>query len=272
MTMATPRNASVINAFDILRLIAAEGAELTLDRIAERLGLSRAATHRLIATLQDTGAVIRLHRNAYMPGPVIAELGAAVDITGALATMAREPVRRLVRGLQEVVHLGAFDGEMVTYLVKGSPRRKTIVPTEEGTQLEAYSSGVGKALLAYLPDPDLDQYLSDAPFVALTDHTITDPEAMRAALAEVRMRGYAMDAEEVIPGLTCLAVPILSPSGQAVASLSVSAATERFTPAFRDDALVMLCAEVGGLATRLFGSSGAATSGWGQVGAHRTKA
>ena len=249
----TPRNNSVHNAFAILRLIDAAGPGLSLADMAERLNLSLAAVHRLVSTLQQEGAVVRAGRNAYMLSPGLGELGAHVDNTAVLHALAQVPVKRLVRQLDEVVHLGTFDGEMVTYLVKGSPRKKTIPPTREGTQLEAYSSGVGKALLAWLPDNELDQYLSEAPFVALTERTITDPDAMRAALAEVRHRGYAMDDEEVVPGLTCMAVPVLSPSGYAIASLSVSCETETFTKDFNQTARAALTAEARSLSEKLFG-------------------
>ncbi len=245
----------MVNAFAILRLIGARGPELSLADMAAALDLSPAAVHRLVATLQDVGAVVRLKRNAYSLSPGLGDLAGAVDATAVLTALARAPVKRLVQALDEVVHLGAFDGEMVTYLVKGTPRKKTIVPTREGTQLEAYSSGVGKALLAYLPGDELDDYLSSAPFIALTDHTITDPEAMRAALAQARAQGYAMDEEEVVPGLTCLAVPILAPSGRAIASLSVSGATAAFTPAFHAKALEVLWAEALDLRVTLFGKA-----------------
>lgn len=251
----TPRNASVMNAFEILRLISARGPELSLADMAEALGLSPASVHRLVATLQAVGAVVRLKRNSYSLSPGLADLAATIDTTTVLSTLSREPVKRLVQELGEVVHLGTFDGEMVTYLVKGNPRKKTIVPTREGTQLEAYSSGVGKALLAHLPENALDAYLSSAPFVALTENTITDPDAMRQALAAVRTRGYAMDKEEVVPGLTCLAVPLIAPSGRAIASLSVSGATENFTPAFRKKALAALDREARTLTTMLFGKT-----------------
>ncbi|RMF08389.1 MAG: IclR family transcriptional regulator [Alphaproteobacteria bacterium] len=257
----TPKNASVVNAFQILRLIGARGPELSLADMARTLDLSPAAVHRLVATLQEVGAVVRPRRNAYRLSPGLADLAEAVDTTAVLTALARAPVRRLVQTLGEVVHLGTFDGEMVTYLVKGSPRKKTIVPTREGTQLEAYSSGVGKALLAHLPEPELDAYLSSAPFIPLTEHTITEPGAIRAELAKARRDGYAMDNEEVVPGLTCLAVPILAPSGRAIASLSVSAPTEVFTPEFRRTALENLQGEVRTLESRLFGRMGAGDPG-----------
>lgn len=249
----TPRNNSVHNAFAILRLISTPGFDLSLAQMAERLGLSLAAVHRLVSTLQQEGAVVRAGRNAYMLAPGLAELGAQVDTTAVLYALAQAPVKRLVRRLGEVVHLGTFDGEMVTYLVKGKPRKKTISPTQEGTQLEAYSSGVGKALLAYLPDEELDRYLSGAPFVSFTDRTITAPDIMREALIEARDRGYAMDDEEVVPGLTCMAVPVLSHTGRAIASLSVSAESKNFTEAFKTEALASLKEEAKALSAALFG-------------------
>lgn len=250
----TPRNSSVLNALRILRLVSAEGPALSLDLIARRLDLSRAAAHRLLTTLQEEGAILRLKRNLYAVGPGLAEIAANADIPAILAAVGRDMVRRLARELDEVVHLGHLERGMVTYLVKGRPRRKATVPTEEGTQLEAYSSGLGKVLLAHLPPQDLEDYLASGPFVAFTEHTITDPAAIRRALDDVKRQGFATDEEEVMPGLTCLAVPVPRPVGGAVAAFSVSGASERFTPAFRARARATLKAAADELSARLYGA------------------
>lgn len=250
----TPRNSSVVNAFKVIRLVGAEGPVLTLDVIAQKLDLSRAAAHRLLTTLQEEGVILRLKRNLYAIGPGLTEIAATADLPAALAALGRAPVQKLARDLDEVVHLGVIDGEMVTYLVKGQPRRKTVVPTEEGTQLEAYSSGIGKVLLAHLPAQDLEDYLASGPFVAFTDHTVTEAKAIRSALQTVKQRGFAMDEEEVMPGLTCLAVPVPTPAGGAIAAFSVSGATAHFTDPFRARAYAALREEADRLARVLYGA------------------
>lgn len=249
----TSLNASVLKAMEILRLIARDGPVLTLAEMASRLKMSRAAVHRLVTTLEHTGAVIRLRRNQYVLGLSLRQLVRTGDDASTLSSVVRPVARRLMRLLGEVVHLGTFDGDMVTYLVKEAPRRKSMVPTAEGTQLEAYSSGIGKVLLAHLPAEALERYLSDAPFIPLTERTITDPDTMRVALYHIRAQGYAMDDEEAVPGLTCLAVPILNPMGGAIAALSVSAPTARFDSDVKGKALSMLQDEARVLTGKLFG-------------------
>lgn len=73
-----------------------------------------------------------------------------------------------------------LENDMVTYLVREGAEARTIF-SEENKQLEAYCSGIGRMLLASLPEPDREAYLAEGPFVALTERTITDPAELRAA-------------------------------------------------------------------------------------------
>src|SRR5690606_3592173 len=111
------------------------------------------------------------------------------------------------RRFQRTVHLAVFEADMVTYLAKEDGGRNSVL-TIEGTQLEAYCSGLGKVLLAYLPEPERERYLADGPFVRLTPNTIIEPDELRRELAHIRTRGYAIDDGEVQPNLRCVAVPL----------------------------------------------------------------
>jgi IclR family transcriptional regulator, KDG regulon repressor len=93
----------------------------------------------------------------------------------------------------------------------------------------AYCTGVGKAMLAYMPEPALDRALLRQSFHAFTPQTLSTPDALRAELAAIRMRGYAFDREEHESGIICVAVPILSRAGQVIGALSVTSTTQRTT-------------------------------------------
>ena len=108
----------------------------------------------------------------------------------------------------------------MTYAVK-HPFGRAKLFSREGAQLEAYCTAVGKALLAQLDPASLDQYLSQDSFVALTSRTITDKGELRSEIRGVRKRGWATEAEEAMPGLACLAVP-LSIGGPNLAAISIS--------------------------------------------------
>lgn len=89
-------------------------------------------------------------------------------------------------------------------------------------QLEAYCSAVGKALLAYLPQQDREDYLAGGPFVPLTENTIVEPDDLSCEFEVTRARGYAIDNEEILTGLFCVAAPLMKPDGTVIAAISVS--------------------------------------------------
>lgn len=113
---------------------------------------------------------------------------------------------------------------MVTYRIKTGEGAGSLF-TQVGLQLEAYCSGIGKVLLAHLPEAQRRAYLAEGPFVALTSRTITDPAMLAQELERVREQGYAIDDGEIIDGLVCTAVPIHAPDGQVHAAISVSRET-----------------------------------------------
>jgi DNA-binding IclR family transcriptional regulator len=173
-----------------------------------------------MTALHRRGFVAKAARGEYLPGPALLR-GRGCDLNTLLREVSRPALARLARETGLTAHLGVFEGDMVTYLVKAPGR--TPVLTQEGVQLEAYCSGIGKVLLAALPEPEQDRYLSVGGFVRLTANTIIDPEALRRALQDIRREGRAVDDGEVIPELRCLAVPVRDDQGAVCAAISVSA-------------------------------------------------
>jgi DNA-binding IclR family transcriptional regulator len=129
-------------------------------------------------------------------------------------------MRRLASSSRRAIHLGVFEAEMVTYLFKESQSEQVL--TRETMQLEAYCSAICKVLLAGLGDDRLNEYLRAAPFVRLTDRTLTDPDELRIHLDQVRCYERAVDNREIDEDLWCVAVPIRREDGQVVAALSSS--------------------------------------------------
>jgi DNA-binding IclR family transcriptional regulator len=119
---------------------------------------------------------------------------------------------------------------MVTYVAKVSAPGAFQVHTRVGAQLEPYCSGLGKVLLAALPDDDMEHFILDGELVPLTPFTITTASALRAELKLVRERGYAVDDREHQANMRCIAVPVQDRDGRAVAALSASDDAERMTP------------------------------------------
>jgi DNA-binding IclR family transcriptional regulator len=228
--MSTPRIQSVDRAFALLQQLAEPGAAHSLPVMAARAGLSVATAHRLLATLEAVGAVIRTGPGGYRIGMGLHSLTRGSRPEDVLVAALQPILSRLSRALGLVVHAGRWDeDQMVTYIAKHAPRQGLPIPTRIGSQLEGYCSGMGKVLLAHLPDDEREAYLGDQPFIMLTANTVTEPERLRAELAEVRQRGWAIDDGEIYVGLRCVAVPVRASDGAVLAAISCSGSTDIVT-------------------------------------------
>lgn len=138
-----------------------------------------------------------------------------------LEAISRPALRSLALECGATTHLGIWDGEMVTYLVKQAGRGATLF-TSEGGQLEAYCSAIGKVLLAHLEPAARDAYLSAGPFIPLTERTKIDPAHIQAELEEVARLGFALDQQEIAQELFCIALPVRDSGGTVLAAVSLS--------------------------------------------------
>ena len=195
-----------------------------VEPMAERLGLPVSTAYRQVAALVEQGCLVRISGRRYAPGPRLLALLAQIDPRQIVVDLAGPTLDRLARDVQAIVQLGTLEQGMVTYRAKAG-RASARLFTKVGMQLEAYCSAVGKVLLAHLPDEQLDTYLANGPFVALTATTITDPLRLRAELDAVRARGFAVDDNEVADGLYCLAMPLHLANGSVQIGISVSRPT-----------------------------------------------
>lgn len=201
-----------------LRLLAAvveDDGVTPAAKIAATLGLSSSTARRILAVLEKHDMVRRIAHGHYTGGSRLTALSAIISPYRKLILQAQPLLRRLARRAGAIGHLGVLENEMVTYLIKESAPSKDIFTREEA-QLEAYCTGIGKALLAQMPFDELDRYLQ-YPFVPLTPYTLTDPQDLRREIDAIRRRGYAIDNREIDENLVCIAVPVHLPDGMRAA-------------------------------------------------------
>ena len=104
------------------------------------------------------------------------------------------------------------------------------MPSQVGRRNPVHSTGVGKALIAYLPDEVLAGIALRRGLARFTARTLTDLPALRADLARVRARGYAVDDEEIEEGLVCVGAPVRDHTGSVVAAVSIAGPSSRLRP------------------------------------------
>lgn len=228
--MATPKNHSVMKAFAILKAFHDPEEWVTSCELSRRANLPEASGYRLIQTLEEIGAVVRGPRGRYRTGLLLLSLSRNVTLSELLRDASQALMTEWSGRLNLTMHLGMLEHGMVTYVAKVAPPGAFPVHTRVGAQLEAYCSGLGKVLLASLPDEQMESIVMDGELVALTPHTITSPQALRAELKRVREQGYALDDRENHAEMRCIAVPVKDRDGRAVAALSATDDARRMTP------------------------------------------
>ncbi len=211
-------------ALTLFERVASDRGKTPISELLHDMALPASTRHRLLGVLERRGFISRVGHGRYDLGISLAAKIIDMSPTSRLARIARPLLDRLAEEMQTTVHLGIWENEMVTYLVKatGGPGVPAAAFTRESMQLEAYCSGLGKILLAHLPAPQLQTYLAAGPFIALTPRTITDSAKLAAALKRVRTTQFAIDDGEVADDLSCIAVPVRNKREEVIAALSLS--------------------------------------------------
>ena len=204
-----------------------EHGGLTVTEAANKLELNRASAHRFITTLRDLGYVRKNQHNTYEATFKLLELGMMQANQFEIRRLAKPVMRDLAAEFDETVNLGVLDHGQVIYLDKVESREILRMDSGVGTTCSPCSTALGKAMVAFLPEDELAEYLEKLELVAHTRHTITAPDRLAAELAKIRKRGYAVDNEELALDLYCIGAPIFDFSGYPSYAMSLSGPVRR---------------------------------------------
>jgi IclR family KDG regulon transcriptional repressor len=219
---------SVKRALTLLRTFLAHEDELSAAEMSKETGLDPSTVFRLLLTLEAQGFVEVNHTTGkYRPGVTLLELGSRFLKNNDIRSRAIGHLERLRDEFGETVHLTVLNGNEVVYLEKLAGLHPIgFMSSRVGDRNPAHCTGVGKALLAFIPDDELTARYPDGRLRRYTATTITDLDTLRLELKKVRERGYATDQEEHEPGVKCVAVPVFDHKGIA-AAISVSGPSNR---------------------------------------------
>lgn len=221
---------SVERVLGVLEVIAATPTGLEIGDIADALGLSPSTTYRLVSVLQRQGYVRRqptAHR--YVLGRTVGLLGIALQ-QQVLASPAVQRVLNTARDeLQAAVYLTDFQGgEIVVSHISDSPEHPRIGQLHVGFSEANHATAFGKLMLASMEVDALDDFLERTERRALTRQSITSSGDLRGELARVRREQVAIEVEEYMPLLACIAAPVRSARGATIGAVSVSVSADDF--------------------------------------------
>jgi IclR family acetate operon transcriptional repressor len=216
---ATSRTIQVIE-------LLARRAPLGVRDIARELDLPLGSTHRILTDLNAEEIVERNDRGEWeLSYRLLQIVGIHLDKL-SLPRLVRPHLEQLAADTHETAFLAVPSKGEIVHLDKveldtHETDMHLRLSIELGARRPMYCTGLGKAMLAFLPPAQQEQYLPSEPFPRYTPNTITDPDELKRELQRTRERGYATDREETIIGMQCIAVPILNHFQQPVAAISI---------------------------------------------------
>lgn len=216
--------------FQVMEMLADNG-EMGLMELSAALGLHKSTVHRLLMSLIYMGYAKQDEvTQKYMLSYKIVNMAGKVIERTDILQVARPYMERLSDICGEAVHLVQRDGSNILYIYKIEAKVGTIrMVSHVGMVHPMYCSGVGKAIMATLPEEEIKQIWEESTIEKKTDKTITDFGKLMKTLEEVRENGYALDDEENEKGVRCIAACLYGHQNEVKYAFSISGPTSRMT-------------------------------------------
>lgn len=217
---------SVVRALRIVEALAQSPAGLS--ETARRVDLPKSTVARLLATLDDLGAVERDDDGRlYRLGPVMRRLSSAAGGPAQLSAYARPYLDELTTATREGAGISIPDGYQVHTVEQTEAENPVQVRDWTGELIPMHVVPAGLVIMSHWPEEQTNRYLSRE-LVQLTPYTITQPDLIRRRLHDIRQRGYVWVYEEFVEGINSVAAPVFSKGRLITAALYVHGPAYRF--------------------------------------------
>jgi IclR family acetate operon transcriptional repressor len=228
---APTRGAAMSSAVRVLQVCEglSEHQPVGVRELARLLDLPRSTVQRALDTLLAAGWAVRSTEGVWSLSLRCAVVGARAGGVGVLRDAARPAMARLQRISDESVRLWMREGDHVVLVESiDSLQPLRYVSPPPGATLPLHASASGKAILSRLPSAEVDEMLSQS-LVAVTEHTLVDPDELRRNLEVARTKGYAETYHEARADIGGVAAAVVDPGGRAIAALSLALPMHRLT-------------------------------------------
>jgi DNA-binding IclR family transcriptional regulator len=227
--MSSSASTTVTKAFYIVEILASKTeVGISLGELSLLIKMPKSSTHRYLGTLQSLGLAERKDDDRYCLGPRVIEIAGAYLAKSDLRKESQIVMKELADMTGETIHLAIPSALEVVYIDKIESPHTLGMSSHIGARLPMYCTSLGKAILAFSNAELLEAVLSTVR-QCRTSHTIISPPALRSELEKVRSQGFALDNEENEIGIRCVGAPVLDYSGKAIAAISISGPSERFS-------------------------------------------
>lgn len=220
-----------LRLFSLLERIAGRDQLVTLQGLVEETGLPKPTVHRMLQQLEAGGLLMRqADGRHYGTGVRLRRLAENLLLNATHHGARHAILSRLVDELGESCNITALSGSEIVYL----DRVETLEPLRfylrPGSRVPVHCSATGKMILSQFTPAQRRRLLGAAPLRSYTPQTITDLDTLESEFTRVRRDGFALDEEEFLPGLVCVAVLVPTPAGRSNLAVAVQAPVMRLTP------------------------------------------
>ncbi|MDI6870671.1 MAG: IclR family transcriptional regulator [Bacillota bacterium] len=225
-TPASPPTIQVLaKAVAILSAFSTEEPSLTLAQIAVRTHIPKTTAHRLLVNLTRLGLIAPhpSQENLYTLGPRLLELGGVALASFDLRQTLSPHLDELQRRARHTVLVAIMADDHLLYIDRRESQYSLAVTSRIGSRRPPHFGAIGKVMMAFLPEKEVDRLLTSHPLAPLTPHTVVDAAVYRKTLSQVRRQGYAVEDGEVLEGVIGVAAPVFNQFGKVVAAIGVAA-------------------------------------------------
>jgi DNA-binding IclR family transcriptional regulator len=214
---------SLVKAVNILKLYLEEDKSLGITEFSRALDIPKPTVQNIVSTLEENGLLERdPMTRGYRLGPVIFQLGMQYANSMDLTMIARVWLEKLCHQYGEMSQAGIIMGERIVVVMKVEPDANYMVFPQTGSVIPPHSTAIGKVLLAWMSAVLRDRILAGCTFTKFTDKTIGSREDYLKELEKVKKDGVALDFQESINGLSCIAGPVFNNKNECMAAVSLS--------------------------------------------------
>jgi DNA-binding IclR family transcriptional regulator len=214
---------SVERALSVLEAISLRAEGMSNAEISQRLKIPKSSASYILRALEHGGYVRRGRDDGrYHIGLAVVSLSHRALAGLDIRELALPVMRQLVETSGFTAHLGILDHGRAVYVEKVEAPGFVKMDTWLGRRVDVHSTSIGKALVAYLPDAEIQALVAERSLARYTPQTITTLPKLLRELEKIREQGYALDEEENSLGVRCVAAPVFSSEGRVEASLGVT--------------------------------------------------
>ncbi|MGW4332023.1 IclR family transcriptional regulator [Rhodococcus koreensis] len=227
MNETRARGGALESGFDVLEALAHSGTGVGVSDLAAELSMDKGNVHRILRALIHRGYVQQDQgTRRYRPSAKLVSVAGSVLRRLDVRAAAEQVCDELVELTGEAAHVSQMTSNGPVYVLQRKAPFRVSVDTEIGSLPPVHATSTGKAVLAYLPEPERAKWLTH-PLERFTYRTITSMDELDRELRTVAARGYAIDDEEFNPGVRCLAAPVFGIDGSVAGCIGVSSPIHR---------------------------------------------